>query len=96
LLALIPFGKNYFPAWNDLLTGTAKTYNQERNARIACLQQTKGDSVWVKPVSAKPVSLFVGDVGDYPQPWYDNHVAIYYGKKFIHLVNESHPEPSCQ
>lgn len=95
LLTLIPFGKNYMPAWNDLLTGAAKTYNHERNARIACLQQTKGDSVWVNPVSVKPVSLFVGDVGDYPQPWYDNHVAIYYGKKFIHLVNEEHPQPSC-
>jgi|GEM_PF-1188197 len=96
ILLLVPFGKNYLPAIDDLSSGRAKTFNQERNDRIKCLIETAGDSVWVKPVSAKPASLFVGDIGDYPQPWYDNHVAIYYGKKFIHLVGEQHPKPSCE
>lgn len=96
VLALVPFGKNYLPAVNDLVSGDAKQYNMERNARIACLETALSDSVWVKPVSVKPKSLFVGDIGDYPQPWYDNHVAIYHGKKFIHLVDAKHPEPTCE
>jgi len=96
VLALVPFGKNYFPAIKDLVSGDAKQYNKDRIERLACLRSAIGDSVWVKPVSVKPKSLYVGDIGDYPQPWYDNHVAIYYGKKFIHLVDGNHPELTCK
>lgn len=76
---------NFGQAMTDLYSGDAFTYNKERLDRIRQVETSVSDSVWVKPVSVKPISIFAGEIGDYPDPWYDNFYAQYHGKKFIHL-----------
>lgn len=77
---------NFREVFNDLFSGDAAAYNQERLERIHQVETSVSDSVWVLPVKHRPKTIFFGEIGDYPQPWYDNFYAIYHGKKFVHLV----------
>lgn len=80
---------NSTQAWSDLLTGEGKAFHAERMERIRLLETAPGDSVWVPPIIHRPKTIFFGDIGVFPQPWYDNFVAQYHGKKFIHLMDSS-------
>lgn len=80
---------NSTQAWSDLLSGVGKAFHNERMERIRLLETTPGDSVWVPPIVHRPKTVFFGDIGIFPQPWYDNFVAQYHGKKFIHLLDTS-------
>ena len=77
---------NFRNVFNDLNSGDAAAYNQERLERIRQVETSVSDSIWVQPVQHRPKTIFFGEIGDYPQPWYDNFYAVYHGKKFIHLV----------
>lgn len=80
---------NSIQAWSDLLSGEGKAFHTERMERIRILETTPGDSVWVPPIVSRPKTVFFGDIGIFPQPWYDNFVAQYHGKKFIHLQDST-------
>jgi hypothetical protein len=77
---------NFRNVFNDLYSGDAAAYNQERLQRIHQVESSVSDSIWVQPVQHRPKTIFFGEIGDYPQPWYDNFYAVYHGKKFVHLV----------
>jgi hypothetical protein len=77
---------NFTDAYLDLASGDAMGYNKERLKRIELVESSPCDSIWVQPVHHRPKTIFFGEIGDYPQPWYDNFYAVYHGKKFIHLV----------
>lgn len=83
---------NSMQAWNDWLSGEGKAYHEEQMERIRLTETAAGDSVWVPPIVHRPKTIFFGDIGVFPQPWYDNYYARYHGKKFIHLM-ESEPKP---
>lgn len=83
------FSPNFLLAFDDLKTGEAKEYSDQRDARIIRMQTTQGDSVWIPAVTHKPKSIFYGDIGDYPNPWYDNHFAGLFDKVFVHLDDSS-------
>jgi hypothetical protein len=80
---------NSLQAWDDLASGTGRKFHEERMERIHLLESAQGDSVWVPPVTHRPKTIFFGEIGVFPQPWYDNFVAQYHGKKFIHLQDSS-------
>lgn len=75
-------------ALSDLLCGEAAAFSAERDVRDSLMRNTPGDSIWIEPLRHKPKSLFAGDIGDYPDAWYDNHFAELYGKRFVHLKPE--------
>jgi len=77
---------NFRNVFDDLYSGDAAAYNQERLERIRLVETSESDSIWVQPVQHRPKTIFFGEIGDYPQPWYDNFYAVYHGKKFVHLV----------
>jgi hypothetical protein len=85
------FSGNSLLVWKDLISNEAKAYSQERDQRETWMKTAKGDSVWVSPVSHRPKSLFHGDLGDYPDPWYDNHYAGMFGKESVLLADSLHP-----
>jgi hypothetical protein len=85
------FSGNSPLVWKDLISNEAKAYSQERDQRETWMKTAKGDSVWVSPVSHRPKSLFHGDLGDYPDPWYDNHYAGMFGKESVLLADSLHP-----
>lgn len=89
IAALAIFSPNSMQAWNDWFTGEAKAYNEEKMERIHLIETSVSDSVWVQPIVHRPKTIFFGDIGIFPQPWYDNFYAMYYGKKFIHLVDST-------
>jgi hypothetical protein len=72
-------------AVGDLWSGEAAAYSGERDVRHRLMQETHGDTVRIPAIRHKPKSLFAGDIGDYPEPWYDNHFAALYGKKWVEL-----------
>jgi hypothetical protein len=80
-------------ALSDLLSGEAAAFSAERDARDSVMRNTPGDSVWIEPLRHKPKSLFAGDIGDYPDAWYDNHFAELYGKRFVNLKPEKGKKP---
>ncbi len=82
------FSNNFVQAFTDLKSGDAKEFDLERKMRAELVENTPGDSVWVKPLYNKPKTIFFGDIGIYPEPWYDNFYAQYHGKKFISLINK--------
>ena len=77
---------NFLQAYEDLSTGSAKTFDKERSERALYVENSLSDSVWVPPLKHKPKTIFFGDIGIYPEPWYDNFYAQYHGKKFISLL----------
>jgi hypothetical protein len=77
---------NFRNVFYDLYSGEAASYNHERLERIRQVETSVSDSIWVQPVQHRPKTIFFGEIGDYPQPWYDNFYAVYHGKKFVHLV----------
>ena len=79
---------NFKNAYEDISSGTASRYNQERLDRINLVESSTSDSIWVETVRNRPKTIFFGEIGEYPQPWYDNFYARYHGKKFIHLVDK--------
>jgi hypothetical protein len=84
---LIAFNSpNFKVAFSDLFSGEASSYNQERLNRIQLVESSANDSIWVQTVQHRPKTIFFGEIGDYPQPWYDSFYARYHGKKFIQLV----------
>lgn len=80
------FSNNFVQAFNDLKSGDAREFDLERKMRAELVENNPGDSIWVKPLEHKPKTIFFGDIGIYPQPWYDNFYAQYHGKKYIHLL----------
>jgi len=80
-------------AISDLVSGEAAAFSAERDYRDSVMRNTTGDSIWIEPLRHKPKSLFAGDIGDYPDPWYDNHFAELYGKRFVHLKPEKGEKP---
>lgn len=76
-------------ALRDLVSGEAAAYSAECNARYRLMETTAGDTVRVPALNHKPASLFAGDIGDYPQPWYDNNFAALFGKKWVELDEKS-------
>jgi hypothetical protein len=89
LLALSILSLSAAPAFrqavSDLWSGEAAAFSAERDARHRLMLETPGDTVRIPALRHKPKSLFAGDIGDYPDPWYDNHFAALYGKKWVEL-----------
>jgi hypothetical protein len=85
LMLALPFSPGFRQAVADLWSGEAAAYSAERDRRDSLMRNTPGDTVWVEALKHKPKSLFAGDIGDYPDPWYDNHFAAMYGKKWVGL-----------
>ncbi len=77
---------NFRDVFTDIYSGDAAAFNQERMNRILQVETSANDSIWVQPVQHRPKTIFFGEIGDYPQPWYDNFYAQYHGKKYIHLL----------
>jgi hypothetical protein len=92
LVSSLSFSPAFRLALFDWWRGDAKEYAAERDNRDRQMRETTGDSVWVKPLLHKPKSLFVSDIGDYPDPWYDNHYAALFGKKWVQLEKEKNKQ----
>ena len=90
-ILLLPLSPGFRLAVSDLQSGEAAAFSAERDRRDSLMRNTPGDEVEVEAVLHKPKSLFAGDIGDYPDPWYDNHFAELYGKKSVRLKK---PEPA--
>lgn len=87
---------NFSNAFIDLSSGDAYEYNQERLNRIHQVESSISDSIWVQPVKHRPKTIFFGEIGDYPQPWYDSFYARYHGKKFIQLIKPGNSKQGTQ
>ena len=86
ILYMTYFGStNFRTIYNDWLRGGAAAYNQELYDRYALIQNTKSDTVYVKPLIHKPLSLFVEDLNDNPKHLWNRCSAGYFGKTVIAL-----------
>jgi hypothetical protein len=88
-LAILPLSPGFRQAVQDLYHSEAAAYSAECEARYQLMSNTPGDTVRVPSLKHKPKSLFAGDIGDYPDPWYDNHFAALFGKKWVELDEAS-------
>ena len=88
-LVFLPLSPGFQIAVKDLISGEAAAYSAECDARYELMHKAPGDTVRVPSLKHKPKSLFAGDIGDYPDPWYDNHFAALFGKKWVELDEAS-------
>lgn len=82
---------NVTNAWNDLLFEAAP-YQKEMNERfekISIAQQTKSDTLILKPFTHKPYTIFYIDITENPQHWINISFSEYYHLKYVKLQNEN-------
>lgn len=69
----------------SLMTGEAKTYNEECKQRLQIYEDTSVEIAEVDPFSAMPELLYHSDVTTSKKHWRNEHVAMYYHKKYVVL-----------
>ena len=77
--------------YGDWLSGRAAAYNQEVYARYEFIQNSPADTLYVKPLSTRPQSLFLDDLHRDPNHWWNRCTSGYFGKKVIILESETKP-----
>lgn len=74
--------------YTDIVSGTAKGYSQEMDARYQLIQATKRDTVYVQPLKNSPKSLYFDEIKDSPDHLWNKCYATYFNKKTIILKNK--------
>ena len=84
-LCLLACTRNGYDAFTDILYGKAKTFNTEMQQRFNLLDDraNKGKTIYLKPLSVKPASLFVLDLGPDSTDWINYCQAQYFGVSAI-------------
>jgi hypothetical protein len=83
--------------YTDWLGGKAAAYNAELYQRYALIENSTGPVVYLPAIQSRPQSLFVDDIKDNKDHWWNKLMAGYYGKEAIYLIedktttNESNP-----
>ena len=78
--------------YRDWLRGTAAAYDREMTERYALLQATQETEVYLPPLQHLPFALYVEDIKDNPEHWWNKCMAGYFGKEKI-LLKEIAAEP---
>lgn len=69
----------------SLVSGEARTYDNEINARTDYLMSTTDTDVEFAPLTAKPYVIFHTDITTDPAYWKNAHLALYYHKASVKL-----------
>lgn len=72
--------------YSDLIRGKAAAYDKEMYSRYDALKTSTEDIVYLPPLQAKPMSIFIDDdITVNPDHWWNRCMAGYFGKKAIYL-----------
>ncbi len=75
-------------AYSDLLSGRAAAYDAELYRRYDLIESSPAPIVVVPALKSRPQSLYIDDLNDNPDHWWNKLMAGYFGKKAIHLEKE--------
>lgn len=93
LVLLLPFNLSYniSTAYIDLISGKAKSYNNELNFRYQLIMSCDADSCVVPALSEIPKSIFFSDIKEEHQEKNNNNVwySRYFEKSYIYLDSEN-------
>lgn len=73
-------------AWEDLLSGTAKTYDEKMKQRYTLL---KAQNTNVPYIQEQPFTLYFADLEPNVSDWKNRNCAIYFGVDSINVVKNS-------
>lgn len=79
--------------YGDWLKGNAKAYDLEMKERYAILSDTSNPNPIVSKIQTRPASLFVEDITDNPEGWWNWCMAGYFGKESISLRQSTEEKP---
>ncbi len=75
--------------YSDWWSGTAAAYNAELYQRYDLIQNSTSPVVYLPAIEHKPQSLFVDDIKDNKDHWWNKLMAGYYGKEAIYLKQKN-------
>ncbi len=71
--------------YGDLLSGKAAAYDAELYRRYALIDSTQGPTVYLPALENRPPSLYIDDINENHNHWWNKLMAGYYGKEAIYL-----------
>lgn len=77
ILGSFLFTKNGYNSITDILNGRAKSYNMQMNERYSLIKSSK-DTIYFKPITDPPKSLFLYDITDNPEHWLNKCYTVYF------------------
>ncbi|WP_373512830.1 DUF6056 family protein [Persicitalea sp.] len=75
--------------YTDLLSGKAAAYDAELYHRYDLIKSSSEPIVYVPALQNRPQSLYIDDLNENPDHWWNKLMAGYFGKKAIHLQEEN-------
>jgi hypothetical protein len=72
--------------YTDWLSGKAAAYNEEMYHRYELIRNSPKPVVYLPELNHKPQSLFVDDIKDNKDHWWNKLMAGYFGKEAIYLI----------
>lgn len=84
-LSILKKGKNLKMMYNDLRLGIAQRYDIEMQERYATIQQSKSDTLYLKPLQNIPKSLCFDEIKTDEKHLWNKCYASYFNKKVIIL-----------
>lgn len=88
ILFSISNSASYRMIYTDWLKGKASAYNQAMNQRYEILRTTPESVVYLPAIEALPQSLFVEDIKETKDHWWNKCMAGYFGKEAIYLIQD--------
>ncbi len=82
------FSQNFRMIYGDWLRGRAAAYDSALKERYEYIESTPGDTVYVAPLKARPLSLFLDDANPDPAHLWSRCLGGYFGKKAVVLKSE--------
>ncbi len=74
--------------YGDLRSGSAAAYDAELYRRYDLIQSAQGPIVYLPALKNRPESLFIDDLNENHNHWWNKLMAGYYGKEAIYLQAE--------
>jgi hypothetical protein len=75
--------------YRDWLRGNAAAYDREMTERYRLLRETTATEVSLPALQHLPYALYVEDIKDNPEHWWNKCMAGYFGKEKIYLITTS-------
>ncbi len=74
-----------FTATNSIISGEAEIWRTEMTARRELLSNIEGEEVALPPTSVQPSLVYIQDITEDPDNWFNTSVAKWYGVKSVYL-----------
>lgn len=85
LLLTLTFENNIKTAYQEIIDGSAKKYDDEMKTRYSYIAESKTDTVIIRKITEVPKSFFLLDISNDPGVFYNQGYSRFFNKKAIYI-----------